>query len=79
MSLSGYRRLLRRINLTFADDRKAVVNAKIQLKAAFLENKHSTDLEGHQKEIDEIDEILRFHIVQAVKTEKGNFGKLWFF
>ena len=75
MSLAGYRRLLRRINITFAGDHKAIKQAKIQLKGAFLENKHSTDLETHQKEIDEIDEVLRFHIVQATKSVRGNFGK----
>lgn len=75
MSLSGYRRLIRRINITFAGDHKAIVNAKIQLKAAFMENKNSTAFEAHQQEIDEIDEILRFHIVQAQKSVRGNFGK----
>lgn len=75
MSLSGYRRLIRRINITFAGDHKAIVNAKIQLKAAFMENKNSTAFETHQQEIDEIDEILRFHIVQAQKSVRGNFGK----
>ncbi len=75
MSLAGYRRLLRRINITFAGDHKAIKQAKIQLKGAFLENKYSTDLETHQKEIDEIDEVLRFHIVQATKSVRGNFGK----
>eukprot|EP00598_Pedospumella_elongata_P015009 CAMPEP_0185010914 /NCGR_PEP_ID=MMETSP1098-20130426/96227_1 /TAXON_ID=89044 /ORGANISM="Spumella elongata, Strain CCAP 955/1" /LENGTH=129 /DNA_ID=CAMNT_0027539865 /DNA_START=34 /DNA_END=423 /DNA_ORIENTATION=+ len=74
MSLAGYRRLLRRINITFAGDHKAIKQAKIQLKGAFLENKHSTDFETHQKEIDEIDEVLRFHIVQATKSVRGNFG-----
>lgn len=76
MSLSGYRRLIRRINVTFAGDQKAIINAKIQLKEAFMENRHSTDLETHRKEIDEIDEVLRFHIVQAQKSVRGNFGML---
>jgi len=75
MSLAGYRRILRRINITFAGDHKAIKQAKIQLKGAFLENKYSTDLETHQKEIDEMDEVLRFHIVQATKSVRGNFGK----
>lgn len=79
MSLAGYRRLIRRINITFAGDHKAIVNAKIQLKAAFMENRNSTALETHKQEIEEIDEFLRFHIVQAAKSVRGNFGRSLFY
>ena len=75
MSLAGYRRLLRSINVAFAGDHFAISQAKVQLKSEFYKNKNSSDLESHLRDIEDVDEMLRFHIVQAKKSDKGNFGE----
>lgn len=77
MSTSGYRRLLRSINYAFSGDRFAITHAKKHLKEEFTKNKHCTDMESHLRDIADVDEMLRFHIVQGKKSEKGNFGKTW--
>ena len=76
MSSSGYRRLLRSIAFAFKGDTLAISQAKKQLRVEFLKNKHITDsqLTSLRKDIDDVDEMLRFHIVQGRKNEKGSFG-----
>jgi hypothetical protein len=74
MSVAGYRRLLRSINFAFRGDRLAITQAKIQLKSEFLKNARSVNLAEHMQEIADLDEMLRFHIVQGKKSEQGNFG-----
>jgi hypothetical protein len=75
MSTAGYRRLLRSINFAFRNDHHAIRTARKQLKAEFLKNAASTNMAQHLAEIEELDEMLRFHIVQGRKSDKGNFGK----
>ena len=74
MSVAGYRRILRSVSFAFKGDRLAIKQAKIQLKSEFLKNAKSTNLAVHMQEIAELDEMLRFHIVQGKKSEQGNFG-----
>ena len=76
MSRAGYRKLLRSINFAFGGDSFAIKQAKLQLRSEFLKNANSKDIESHIKEIAELDEMLRFHIVQGKKSAKGNFGKI---
>ena len=77
-SLAGYRRLLKSASLLFREDQFALVNAKSELKAEFLKNKSITgaeELDMLQRGIAEIDEMLRFNIVQGKLNENGNYGK----
>ena len=74
MSIAGYRRLLRSIKVTFAGDHFAIAQATKVLKEEFYNNRNSTNFESHLKDIEEADDMLRFHIVQAKKSERGNFG-----
>lgn len=67
--------MLRSINYAFSGDRFAITQAKKHLKSEFVKNKHSADMENHLRDIADVDEMLRFHIVQGKKSEKGNFGK----
>lgn len=77
-SLSGYRRLLKSATALFREDQFALINAKSELKAEFLKNKLITgaeELDMLQRGIAEIDELLRFNIVQGKLNENGNYGK----
>ena len=78
MSISGYRRLLKSASLLFNKDKYALTNAKIELKAEFLKNKgvvDPVDLSALLRGIEEVDEMLRFNVVQGALNEKGNYGK----
>ena len=75
-ALAGYRRLLRTVNVVFRNDTYAITQAKIKLKEEFIKQKSVTDrkeLDELFKGIDEVDEMLRFNIVQGVKNERGNY------
>ena len=73
MSSAGYRRLLKSVKFAFAGDNYAIKQAKIQLKSEFRKNANSTNMALHAQEIADLDEMLRFHIVQGKKSDKGNF------
>jgi hypothetical protein len=76
-SLSGFRRLLRSARVVFGGDAFAFANAKIQLKAEFRKNSHVSDvkqLNELYKGIDEVDEMLRFNIVQGSLNNHGNYA-----
>jgi hypothetical protein len=52
--------------------------ARIELRKHFYEQRNvsdATQLASLSHDVDDIEEILRHRIVQAVKNEKGNFGK----
>lgn len=75
-ALAGYRRLLRTANVVFKNDVFAITQAKIQLRAEFLKQKDVTDtaeLKELFKGIDEVDEMLRFNIVQGTLNDRGNY------
>ena len=75
-ALAGYRRLLRTAHVVFKKDAFAVAQAKVQLRQEFLKQKDVTDqaeLIELLKGIDEVDEMLRFNIVQGTLNERGNY------
>lgn len=77
ISVSGYRRLLRSATTLFKRDQFALSNAKTQLKMEFLKNKSVTDsdeLSALFRGIEEVDEMLRFNVVQGTLNENGNYG-----
>lgn len=74
----GYRRLVKSAAVTFSKDQFAFVSAKKELRIEFLKNKDVSDpvdLAGLLRGIDEIDEMLRFNVVQGVLNENGNYGE----
>lgn len=76
-SLSGFRRLMRSARVVFGSDAFAFQNAKMQLKAEFRKNSAVTDakqLSELYKGIDEVDEMLRFNIVQGSMNDQGNYA-----
>ena len=76
-SISGFRRLLRSSTILFKRDQFALTNAKSQLKMEFLKNKSVTDpdeLNALLRGVDEVDEMLRFNVVQGALNENGNYG-----
>lgn len=77
----GYRRLLKSAKFAFGKDINALKIARVNLRQEFEKQKNVKDPETLKKlafDIQDIDEMLRFHIVQGVKNERGNFGKnLW--
>ena len=77
-ALNGYRRLLKSASIVFKNDSYALKQAKIQLKNEFIKNKYvtsSNELKQLFRGIDEVDEMLKFNIVQGKLNEKGNYGK----
>lgn len=75
-ALAGYRRLLRTANVVFKNDVFAISQAKVTLRDEFLKQKNVTDqqeLTELFKGIDEVDETLRFNIVQGTLNERGNY------
>lgn len=77
-ALSGYRRLLRSINFAFYGDIQAIKAAKLQIHEEFAKNriiKDTQNLSELMNSINEVDEMLRFHIVQGKLNKRGNFGK----
>jgi hypothetical protein len=76
---TGYRRLLKSAYFAFAGDASAISTARVELRKHFFENRNvfdATQLVSLSRDVDDIEEILRHRIVQAVKNERGNFGKL---
>eukprot|EP00981_Chlorochromonas_danica_P005787 scaffold1190_cov187-Ochromonas_danica.AAC.19 len=50
--------------------------AKLQLRDEFFKHKHIVDphvLTTLYKDVDDIDEMLRYHIVQGQKNQKGHY------
>ena len=77
-SLSGYRKLLKSATVLFRQDQFALINAKSELRSEFLKNKsitNSEELDILLRGIAEVDEMLRFNIVQGKLNENGNYGK----
>ncbi len=78
LGFAHYRRLLRSVKFAFAQDVKAVRMANLQLHEEFMKHRFVNDgttLATLYKNAEEVDEMLRFYIVQAKKTAKGSFGK----
>jgi len=74
---SGFRRLLKSAQFAFAKDVYAIDMAKTQLRQEFLKNKNVSDpaiLTQLSKDVDDIEEMLKFNIVQGNLSQKGNFG-----
>ncbi len=74
----GYRKLLKSASFAFRGDAKALILAKQKLRDSFYENRNvadATTLANLAKDVDDIDDMLRFHIVQGVKGNEGRFGK----
>ena len=72
----GYRRLLRSARHAFKADVFAVDMARLQLREEFLKNKHVVDkaaLDALLRGIDEVDEMLRFNVVQGTRNDRGNY------
>lgn len=77
----GYRRLLKTAKYVFKGDSFAISQAKITLRQEFLKHKHVTDTHELQellRGIDEVDEMLKFNIVQGKLNERGNYGVFLF-
>lgn len=75
---TGFRRLLKGVQIAFGKDQYAIAMAKVQLRQEFLKNRHVQDsaaLTQLSKDVDDVEEMLRFNIVQGSLTEKGNFCK----
>jgi hypothetical protein len=76
-----YRRLLRSVQKAFQGDQFAMKQARNQLHQEFTKNKGISDpaaLVELQQNIEEIDEMLRFHIVQGKLNERGNYEVRWY-
>ena len=76
-ALNGYRRLLRSTKLVFKADVYALKQARIQLREEFIKNRHitnSSELKILLQGIDEVDEMLKFNIVQGKLNDRGNYG-----
>ena len=72
----GYRRLLRSAGVAFRGDGQALSLAKVKLRESFYENRNVSDpttLQQMSKDVEDIDDMLRFHIVQGVKGNEGRF------
>ena len=77
----GYRKLLRSVQHVFKQDTFAVQNARQQLREEFFKNKDVKDpnaLNMMIRGIEEVDEMLRFNIVQGQMNAAGNFGTYLF-
>lgn len=77
LAVSGFRKLLRSAQVAFKADSFALSQAKAQLKEEFRKNsnvKDPSELQQLIRGIEEVDEMLRFNIVQGKRNEKGNFA-----
>lgn len=74
--ISKYRLLLRSIEYAFQGDRMAISLAKKQLRNEFISNKidEQHTLEQRLRVIEDIDTMLKFHIVQGKRKDDGKFG-----
>lgn len=78
MSLSGYKRLLKSAAVLFSKDQFALLNAKKELRIEFLKNKNVSDpveISALLRGIEEVDEMIRFNVVQGSINERGNYGE----
>ncbi len=76
-AVRGFRRLLRSAIVVFRNDAHAIHAARKQLKEEFRKNARVTsakELREHFAGISEVDEMLRFNIVQARMNERGNYN-----
>lgn len=75
-SLSGFRRLLRSAKFAFREDKFALSAATGQLKAEFRKHRAVSDpaeLQQLLQGVGEVEEMLRFNIVQGKRNQRGNF------
>lgn len=73
-----YRKLLRTAVYVFGDDYKMIALARKSMKEEFRKNQYVTDsvaLKECYSNAEDAEQMLRFHILQGVKNEKGNFRK----
>eukprot|EP00275_Glaucocystis_incrassata_P000489 EC119452.1.p2 GENE.EC119452.1~~EC119452.1.p2 ORF type:complete len:136 (+),score=14.77 EC119452.1:119-526(+) len=73
----AFRRLLRAQRLAFEGDIEMLQRANYETRKAFLENSHERDAEKLAAMLKEADEAVTFistQIVQAVKSDDGNYS-----
>lgn len=71
-----YRRLLKSAQAVFKADTYAMAQARAQLREEFLKNKNVSspeELKALYQGVDEVDEMLRFNIVQGRLNSSGNY------
>ncbi len=76
---TSYRKLMRTAKYVFKGDKFAITQARITLREEFFKNKNVTDsskLAELFRGVEEVDEMLRFNIVQGKLNERGNYGLL---
>ena len=76
----GFRKLLRTAKYVFKGDTFAISQARITLRQEFLKHKDISDkqqLIELFRGIEEVDEMLRFNIVQGKLNERGNYGTFY--
>lgn len=76
VALGGFRRLLKSASVVFGGDAFALGQAKAQLREEFRRNRNVQDpgeLQQLLQGIKEVDEMLRFNIVQGARNSRGNF------
>mmetsp|Transcript_52847 Transcript_52847/g.67767 ORF Transcript_52847/g.67767 Transcript_52847/m.67767 type:complete len:122 (-) Transcript_52847:155-520(-) len=72
----AYRRLLKARTVAFRGDNLALSKAKEGIRQGFMLNRDVTDptkLERMFQEVDEAEEMLRYHILQGKKNDRGNY------
>jgi len=75
-AVRGFRKLLKTACVVFKDDNDAIEAARETLKEEFRKQAHVVDkkeLEQMFAGIEEVEEMLRFNIVQGRMNERGNF------
>jgi hypothetical protein len=78
MSLSGYKKLLKSAANLFSKDQFALLNAKKELRNEFVKNRNVIDPEelgALLRGIEEVDEMIRFNVVQGSMNQRGNYGE----
>ncbi len=74
----SYRKLAKAAAMAFGKDLKALQVAKTSLRVEFLKNSHITDpvqLKACYFDVEDIEQMLRFNIVQGTKNDNGNYGE----
>ena len=77
-----FRRLLKSASELFRHDSFAMKNARQELRDQFMKNRNMTDhneLAALYRGIDEVDEMMRFNVVQAKMNTRGNYGTIWMY
>ena len=80
-AVSGYRRLLKASRVAFKNHEAAIRGAREELRSNFYKNKDVTDETELKKlfvGIDEVEEMLKFNIVQGERNQRGNYGQIVF-